>query len=49
MIIEVCSTWAIHIKWDRAPEEFDPDEARENAIDFLVAALAAPATASPGP
>jgi AcrR family transcriptional regulator len=40
MIIEVASTWAIHIKWDRAPEDFDPSEARENAIDFLVTALA---------
>jgi AcrR family transcriptional regulator len=39
MIIEVCSTWAIHIKWDRSPEDFDPDEARENAIDFVVSAL----------
>lgn len=40
MIIEVATTWAIHIKWDRSPEDFDPDEARENAIDFLVHALA---------
>jgi AcrR family transcriptional regulator len=40
MIIEVVTTWAIHIKWDRSPEEFDPAEARENAIDFLVSALA---------
>ena len=39
MIIEVATTWAIHIKWDRSPEDFDPDEARENAIDFLVHAL----------
>jgi hypothetical protein len=39
MIIEVIATWAIHIKWDRSPEDFDPSEARENAIDFLVAAL----------
>ena len=40
MIVEVSTTWAIHIKWDRSPEDFDPDEARENAIDFLVSALA---------
>jgi AcrR family transcriptional regulator len=39
MLIEVCTTWAVHIKWDRSPEDFDPDEARENAIDFLVRAL----------
>lgn len=42
MIIEVASTWAVHIKWDQSPEAFDPDEARENAIDFLVTALALP-------
>jgi len=41
MIIEVATTWAIHIKWDRSPEDFDPDEARENAIDFLTHALCA--------
>lgn len=40
MIVEVCTTWAIHIKWDRSPEAFDPSEARENAIAFLVNALA---------
>lgn len=40
LVIEVCTTWAIHIKWDRSPEAFDPDEARENAIAFLVNALA---------
>lgn len=43
MIIEICTTWAIHIKWDRVPEDFDPSEARENAIEFIVAALAPPA------
>lgn len=42
MVIEVCTTWAVHIKWDRAPEDLDPHEARENAVDFLVTALAAP-------
>ncbi|NNL67054.1 MAG: TetR/AcrR family transcriptional regulator [Myxococcales bacterium] len=36
MIVEVLATWGVHIHWDRAPEDFDPDEARENAIDFLV-------------
>ncbi len=40
MIIEVATTWAVHIKWDRSPEDFDPNEARENVIDFVVAALA---------
>ena len=39
MIVEVATTWAVHIKWDRSPENFDSLEARENAIDFLVQAL----------
>lgn len=39
MIVEVIATWAVHIKWDRAPEDFDPDEARESAVDFLVRSL----------
>jgi len=39
-IIETVATWAIHIKWDHSPENFDPEEARENAIHFLVEALA---------
>ena len=39
-IIETLATWAIHIKWDRSPESFDPQEARENAIAFIVEALA---------
>lgn len=40
MIIEICTTWAIHIKWDRSPEAFSPDDARENAVAFLLNALA---------
>lgn len=39
MVVEVATTWAVHIKWDRVPESFDPADARENAVDFLVAAL----------
>ena len=39
-IVETVATWAIHIKWDRSPENFDPREARENAIAFIVEALA---------
>ena len=39
IIIETVATWAVHIHWDRAPEAFDPEEARTNAIDFLVRGL----------
>jgi AcrR family transcriptional regulator len=38
-VIETCATWAVHIHWDRAPESYDPAEARANAIDFLVRGL----------
>jgi AcrR family transcriptional regulator len=40
-VIETCATWAVHIYWDRSPEDYDRIEARENAIDFLVRALLA--------
>ncbi len=39
LVIEVISTWAMHIKWDPAPEEFDPSAARANAIAFLMHGL----------
>ncbi len=40
IIIETCTTWAVHIKWDRAPEDFDPDEARDEVVAVLVSGLA---------
>jgi AcrR family transcriptional regulator len=39
MVIETIATWAVHIHWDRAPEVFDPADARDNAIDFLMRGL----------
>jgi hypothetical protein len=39
MLIEIAITWAIHIKWDRLPQRFEPDEARENAVEFMVRGL----------
>jgi len=39
IVIETVATWAVHIHWDRAPEVFDPEEARANAIDFLARGL----------
>jgi AcrR family transcriptional regulator len=39
MVVETCATWAVHIYWDRSPEDYDRVEARENAIDFLVRGL----------
>jgi len=39
IVIETVATWAVHIHWDRAPEEFDAAESRSNAIEFLVRGL----------
>ena len=41
IVIETCATWAVHIHWDRAPEFYDGELARANAIDFLVRGLIA--------
>ena len=41
MVIEICTTWAVHIHWDRAPETYDEALARANAIDFAVRGLLA--------
>jgi AcrR family transcriptional regulator len=41
IVIETCATWAVHIHWDRAPESYEPELARSNAIDFLVRGLIA--------
>ena len=39
IVLETCATWAVHIHWDRAPEAFDPEEAREAVIEQLVRGL----------
>jgi AcrR family transcriptional regulator len=39
LALETCVTWAVHIKWDRAPEAFDPVAAREIVLDFVIAGL----------
>lgn len=39
IVLETVATWAVHIHWDKAPEVFDPEESRSNAIDFLVHGL----------
>jgi AcrR family transcriptional regulator len=39
IVLETCTTWAVHIHWDRAPEDFDPVEARDTTIDFLIRGL----------
>ncbi len=39
IVIETCATWAVHIHWDRAPESYDAEVVRANAIEFMVRAL----------
>lgn len=42
LAIESIATWAVHIKWDRAPEEFEPVSTREHVIEFIARGLLAP-------
>ena len=39
LVIETCTTWAVHIHWDRAPENYPLEAMRANAIDFVVRGL----------
>ena len=41
LVVETCATWAVHIHWDRAPEDYAPEAMRSNAIDFLLHGLIA--------
>lgn len=41
LVVETCATWAVHIHWDRAPEDYEPARAREGAIEFIVRGLLA--------
>jgi AcrR family transcriptional regulator len=41
VVVEACATWAVHIYWDRSPEEYDRVEARENAVDMMARSLLA--------
>ena len=40
-VIEAIATWAMHIKWDRFPQDFDQKAARDNVVEFLVRGLVA--------
>jgi AcrR family transcriptional regulator len=39
LVIETITTWAVHIKWDRFPQKFDPKAAQDHVVEFLVRAL----------
>jgi len=36
LLIETVATWAVHIHWDRSPEQLDAAASRETVIAFLV-------------
>lgn len=38
-VIETIATWAMHIKWDRFPQNFDPKAAQDQVVEFLVRGL----------
>ena len=39
LVIETIATWAIHIKWDPSPQQFEPKAAEDNVISFLCRGL----------
>ncbi len=39
LVIEVIATWAMHIKWDPAPQQFNPKAAEDNVMSFLCRGL----------
>jgi AcrR family transcriptional regulator len=39
LVLETITTWTVHIKWDRSPQEFDPEAAEENGMQFLLRCL----------
>ncbi len=39
LVIEVIATWAMHIKWDPSPQQFNPKAAEDNVISFLCRGL----------
>jgi len=39
LLVETIATWAVHIKWDRQPEAFEPVSTRENVIEFIARGL----------
>jgi AcrR family transcriptional regulator len=47
LAIETITTWAVHIKWDRSPQKFDAEAARENVIQFLLHGLLRDAAREP--
>jgi len=44
-IIETIATWAVHVHWDPAPQRYDPADAEETVVQFLLGGLIPEATA----
>lgn len=39
LVVETIATWAVHIKWDRRPESFEPVSTREHVIEYVARGL----------
>ncbi|MGH0029781.1 MAG: helix-turn-helix domain-containing protein [Myxococcota bacterium] len=39
LLVETVATWAVHIKWDREPEAFEPASTRADVIEFIARGL----------
>jgi len=38
-VIEAIATWAVHMHWDPAPQSFDPTDAEETVVRFVLGGL----------
>jgi AcrR family transcriptional regulator len=38
-IVETITTWAVHMHWDPAPQAYDPADAEETVVQFLLGGL----------
>jgi AcrR family transcriptional regulator len=47
LALETVVTWAMHIRWDRAPETFDLAEQRRAVVDFVLRGLLDRAVSAP--
>ena len=39
IVLETCVVFAVHLHWDPAPQDIDPDVTRRSVVDLLVAGL----------
>jgi len=39
LVLETLTTWAVHLRWDPSPQDWDEARSEQTVVEFLVAAL----------